>query len=94
MKVIFFLLSFFLGVKNMLKFELHLLGKKYADYYQGRYSNAIITRKSVYWLDTDINSHEFHKGLMKYILNEGKEDFIKGVNDVIKKQIHMKKDKK
>jgi len=48
----------------MLKIELYLFKKKYADFYQGRYANAIITKNDVYWLDTDINSKMFHKQLI------------------------------
>lgn len=79
----------------MLKIELYLLGKKYADYYQGRYSNAIITKKSVYWLDTDFSNKKFHKQLLEYLLNEGqllecllnegKETFKKEIMDITDK---------
>jgi len=69
----------------MLKIIMTLNKKKYADYYQGRYANAIITNKNVYWLDTDISSNEFHKGLMEYLLNEGKEDLLKKIKETLNK---------
>lgn len=74
----------------MLKTELHILGKKYADHYQGRYANAIITKNNVYWLDTDFSSVVFHKELLDYLLNEGKETLLNNIKETLNEKDSVK----
>lgn len=74
----------------MLKTELHILGKKYADHYHGRYANAIITKNNIYWLDTNFSSYEFNKGLKEYLLNEGKETLLKSIRETLNEKDNIK----
>lgn len=74
--------------ESMKRVKLEFFDYTYGDFYFGRYSNAIFVKRSnvCNFIDTTITPYCFKKGLLKYLLGDGKKAMLENINELLKQR--------